>query len=113
MELELPQQAAQDIGAEPEATTQSGHCMSRACLHSPVPLTFYAFAPRSQHEPSEPEDPTQPGRDVFNEKPALEDLMVAEGGWGPAARGLVAGGVLAWRYVGSHEDVRGGARPGS
>ncbi|EFJ47438.1 hypothetical protein VOLCADRAFT_61491 [Volvox carteri f. nagariensis] len=38
---------------------------------------FYVF---SQHEPTEPEDPTQPGRDVFNEKPALDDLIVAEGG---------------------------------
>ncbi|GIL83353.1 hypothetical protein Vretimale_11294 [Volvox reticuliferus] len=38
---------------------------------------FYMF---TQHEPTEPEDPTQPGRDVFNERPALDDLIVAEGG---------------------------------
>ncbi|GFR48933.1 hypothetical protein Agub_g10939, partial [Astrephomene gubernaculifera] len=38
---------------------------------------FYMF---TQHEPTEPDDPAQPGRDVFNEKPALEDLIVAEGG---------------------------------
>lgn len=28
----------------------------------------------------ESDDPTAPGRDVFNEKPALEDLMAVEGG---------------------------------
>ncbi|KAG2431728.1 hypothetical protein HXX76_009224 [Chlamydomonas incerta] len=38
---------------------------------------FYMF---TQTEPTEPEDPAAPGRDVFNEKPALEDLIAAEGG---------------------------------
>ncbi|KAG2449525.1 hypothetical protein HYH02_005667 [Chlamydomonas schloesseri] len=38
---------------------------------------FYMF---TQVEPTEPEDPAAPGRDVFNEKPALEDLIAAEGG---------------------------------
>ncbi|KAG2490973.1 hypothetical protein HYH03_010647 [Edaphochlamys debaryana] len=52
---------------------------------------FYLF---TQREPSEPEDPTQPGRDVFNEKPGLDDIIVAEGGASAPGHSLPHGAVL-------------------
>ncbi|GLC33697.1 Peptidylprolyl isomerase [Pleodorina starrii] len=52
---------------------------------------FYLF---SQHEPTEPEDPTQPGRDIFNEKPALDELIAAEGGAPVPAHSLPHGARL-------------------
>ncbi|KXZ54623.1 hypothetical protein GPECTOR_4g688 [Gonium pectorale] len=52
---------------------------------------FYLF---TQREPTEPEDHTQPGRDVFNEKPALDDLIAAEGGAPVPAHSLPHGARL-------------------